>query len=139
MRKPKHAPSSHTHHVGPQQQGKTSQFAPFGAGVTSYFKLLKYFSWSFLVVSFMVLPHLFVNTSGDAITTVTTNTDKMSWTTMGNLGGGRGNYSSVVGLTFLLGAVYFGSHHDTEACLRAVLRGLRRQAPHPLASSPKAL
>lgn len=87
-------------HIPPcAKQGKTSQFAPFGAGVTSYFKLLKYFSWSFLVVSLVVLPHLFVNTSGDTITTVTTNTDKMSWTTVGNLGGGRGNYSSVVGLS----------------------------------------
>lgn len=83
-----------------KKQGKTSQFAPFGAGVTSYFKLLKYFSWSFLVVSFLILPLLVVNTSGDAITTVTTNTDKMSWTTVGNLGGGRGNLSSVVGLSF---------------------------------------
>ncbi|CAM9501712.1 unnamed protein product [Hapterophycus canaliculatus] len=77
-------------------EGKMSQFSPFGAGVTSYFKLLKYFSWSFLVVSFLVLPHLFVNTNGESITTVTTNTDKMSWTTVGNLGGGSGNYSSAV-------------------------------------------
>ncbi|CAN0060321.1 unnamed protein product, partial [Scytosiphon promiscuus] len=64
-------------------EGKTSQFAPFGAGVTSYFKLLKYFSWSFLVASFVVLPHLF-----------------MSWTTVGNLGGGNGNYSSTAVLPF---------------------------------------
>eukprot|EP00903_Cladosiphon_okamuranus_P006559 g6407.t1 len=81
-------------------EGKASQFAPFGAGVTSYFKLLKFFSWSFLVVSFLVLPHLFVNTSGDGITTVTTNTDKMSWTTVGNLGGGTGNLSTVAVLPF---------------------------------------
>lgn len=82
---------------GPKQ-GKTSEFAPFGAGVTSYFKLLKYLSWSFLVVSLVVLPHLFVNTSGDGITMVTSNTNKLSWTTVGNLGGGRGNLSSEVGL-----------------------------------------
>ena len=80
-----------------KKKGKTSEFAPFGAGVTSYFKLLKYFSWSFLVVSFLILPHLFVNTNGEGITTVTTNTDKLSWTTVGNLGGGGGNLSSVVG------------------------------------------
>lgn len=97
--KTKHA-LLHTHHfaVG-EKQGKTSEFAPFGAGVTSYFKLLKYFSWSFLVVSLLVLPHLFINTNGDSITTVTTNTDRMSWTTVGNLGGGRGNLSSAVGLS----------------------------------------
>ncbi|CAN0521505.1 unnamed protein product, partial [Ectocarpus sp. 12 AP-2014] len=45
-------------------EGKMSQFAPFGAGVTSYFKLLKFFSWSFLVVSLCVLPHLSINTNG---------------------------------------------------------------------------
>ncbi|CAN0053374.1 unnamed protein product, partial [Ectocarpus sp. 13 AM-2016] len=66
-------------------EGKMSQFAPFGAGVTSYFKLLKFFSWSFLVVSLCVLPHLSINTNGDAITTFTTNTDRMSRTTVGNI------------------------------------------------------
>lgn len=113
LRRPSHAAfailstNANTQHALPthitvvaEKQGKTSEFAPFGAGVTSYFKLLKYFSWSFLAVSFLVLPHLFVNTNGDAITTVTTNTDKMSWTTVGNLGGGRGNLSTAVGLSF---------------------------------------
>lgn len=65
--------------------------------MTSYFKLLKFFSWSFLVVSLLTLPHIFVNINGGAITTVTTNTDRMSWTTVGNIGGGSGNYSSMVG------------------------------------------
>lgn len=78
-------------------QGKISQFAPFGAGVTSYFKLLKFFSWSFLVVSLLTLPHILININGGSITTVTTNTDRMSRTTVGNIGGGSGNYSSMVG------------------------------------------
>lgn len=76
-----------------QIKGKVSQFAPYGAGVTSYFKFLKFCSWTFLVVSAAVVPHLFINSNGDGIT-VTTNTDKMSWTTVGNLGTGS-NYTTV--------------------------------------------
>eukprot|EP00904_Undaria_pinnatifida_P010629 jgi/Undpi1/6697/HiC_scaffold_20.g09176.m1 len=75
-------------------EGKTSDFAQYGAGVTSYFKFIKFCSWSFLVVSAAVVPHIFVNTNGEAITTVTTNADKMSWTTVGNLGSST-NFTSV--------------------------------------------
>ena len=66
-------------------QGKISHFAPFGAGVTSYFKFLKYCCWSFFVVSCAIIPHLLINTNGRSIT-ATTNTNRVSWTTMRNLG-----------------------------------------------------
>lgn len=62
-----------------------SHFALYGAGVTSYFKFLKYCCWSFFVVSCAVLVHLFVNVNGGSITTVS-NTNRISWTTIGNLG-----------------------------------------------------
>lgn len=83
-----------TYHTHPREKGKTSDFAQYGAGVTSYFKFIKFCSWSFLVVSAAVVPHIFVNTNGEAITTVTTNADKMSWTTVGNLGSST-NFTSV--------------------------------------------
>lgn len=66
-------------------QGMISHFALYGAGVTSYFKFLKYCCWSFFVVSCAVLVHLFVNVNGGSITAVS-NTNRISWTTIGNLG-----------------------------------------------------
>ncbi|CAM9177431.1 unnamed protein product [Ascophyllum nodosum] len=66
-------------------EGKISHFAPFGAGVTSYFKFLKYCCWSFFVVSCAVIPHLLINTNGRSITAATI-TNGVSWTTIGNLG-----------------------------------------------------
>ncbi|CAM9660424.1 unnamed protein product, partial [Choristocarpus tenellus] len=66
-------------------EGQISEFAPYGAGVTSYFKFLKFCAWSFFVISFGVLPHIFINVAADAIE-ASTSTDILSLSTIGNLG-----------------------------------------------------
>ena len=64
-------------------EGRTSEFAQFGSGITNYFKFLKWCTWVMVILSFIHLPVLMINTYG---ATMQYGASSAALTTFGNLG-----------------------------------------------------
>ena len=66
-------------------EGRTSEFGPFGIGVVLYFKFAKWLSWVFFVLSLLWLPAIVTNTYGIGVPEQS-GTAWLAMTTIGNLG-----------------------------------------------------
>ena len=66
-------------------EGRTSEFGPFGIGVVLYFKFAKWLSWVFFVLSLLWLPAIVTNTYGIGVPGQS-GTAWLAMTTIGNLG-----------------------------------------------------
>ena len=64
-------------------EGQVSEFAQFGAGVTNYFKFLKWCCWIFFCLSVMYIPAMILNSLGAQ---AQYEGMSLAQTTMGNLG-----------------------------------------------------
>ncbi|CAM9173090.1 unnamed protein product, partial [Chrysoparadoxa australica] len=66
-------------------EGQFSTLAVHGAGVSNYFKYIKFCGWTFFVLTCINIPHLVINASGEGIIPATS-ADNIALTTLGNLG-----------------------------------------------------
>lgn len=64
-------------------EGQTSEFSAYGAGVTNYFKFMKWAFWTFFLLTIVALPAIVINMTGQ---NDTQGLSEIAQTTIGNLG-----------------------------------------------------